>query len=136
MLQLYLEKLKKAIQQYGCELHAYVLMTNHVHLFITPLHEHSLSKTIQSLGRVYVQQFNLLYQRTGTLWEGRYKATLIDGENYALTCYRYIELNPVRAGLVDEPSQYPWSSFAYNALGEPNPLITPHYLQIIFLWNF
>ena len=124
----YLEKLKKAIENYSCELHAYVLMTNHVHLLITPLQEHSLSKAIQSLGRVYVQQFNHIYKRTGTLWEGRYKATLIDSDNYALTCYRYIELNPVRAEMVDHPGEYPWSSYRCNALGETNSLITPHYL--------
>ncbi len=122
----YLEKLKKAIETFACELHAYVLMTNHVHLLITPLEENSLSKAIQSLGRVYVQKFNYLYKRTGTLWEGRYKATLIDSENYALTCYRYIELNPVRAEMVNRPSEYPWSSYGYNALGKSDRLITPH----------
>ena len=80
------------------------------------------------IGRYYVQYFNHQYKRTGTLWEGRYKATLIDSEQYLLTCYRYIELNPVRAGMVNHRSEYPWSSFAYNALGQFNQLIQPHLL--------
>ena len=103
----YLEKLKYACEQHHCQLHAYVLMTNHVHLLLTPKTEASIGKTIQSVGRYYVQYFNYHYERTGTLWEGRYKATLIDSETYLLTCYRYIELNPVRAKMVNHPSEYP-----------------------------
>ena len=91
----YLETLKKACMKHQCDVHAYVLMTNHVHLLITPHKSDGLSKVIQMLGRYYIQYFNHTYQRTGTLWEGRYKATLIDSEHYALGCYRYIELNPV-----------------------------------------
>jgi putative transposase len=102
----YLEKLQAACQKHDCQIHAYVLMTNHVHLLITPFSEQSLSKTLQMLGRYYVQYFNYCYQRTGTLWEGRYKATLIDSELYLLTCMRYIELNPVRAGMVASPADY------------------------------
>ncbi len=124
----YLEKLKYACETFGCQLHAYVLMTNHVHLLLTPGTEASIGKTIQSVGRYYVQYFNHHYQRTGTLWEGRYKSTLIDSETYLLTCYRYIELNPVRAGMVDHPSAYPWSSYRFNALGEENETIKPHRL--------
>lgn len=124
--QFYLEKLQQACATYGCELHAYVLMTTHVHLLITPNEEQSLSKAIQMLGRYYVQYYNYCYQRTGTLWEGRYKATLIDSEAYLLTCMRYIELNPVRANMVAHPSEYPWSSYRHNALGQPNDLVTPH----------
>jgi len=102
----YLEKLRKACEKHHCDVHAYVLMTNHVHLLITPHTENSLGKAIQMLGRYYVQYFNYSYKRTGTLWEGRYKATLIDSEAYLLTCYRYIELNPVRAeGMAEHPSQ-------------------------------
>ena len=101
-------------------------MTTHVHLLITPNEERSLPKAIQMLGRYYVQYYNYCYQRTGTLWEGRYKATLIDSETYLLTCMRYIELNPVRADMIAHPSEYPWSSYRYNALGEPNDLIMPH----------
>ena len=82
---------------------------------------------MQMVGRYYVQYFNHCYQRTGTLWEGRYKATLIDSEQYLLICMRYIELNPVRAkNMVNHPAKYPWSSFAYNALGKEDLLITPH----------
>lgn len=123
----YLEKLKQACDKHDCDIHAYVLMTNHVHLLITPQTEHGIGKVMQMLGRYYVQYFNHTYQRTGTLWEGRYKATLIDTERYLLTCYRYIELNPVRAaGMVDHPSQYPWSSYHYNALGDTDELVSPH----------
>jgi len=122
----YLEKLQQACATHGCELHAYVLMTTHVHLLITPKEEHSLAKAIQLLGRYYVQYYNYSYQRTGTLWEGRYKATLIDSETYLLTCMRYIELNPLRADMVTHPSEYPWSSYRHNALGQANELVTPH----------
>ena len=94
---IYLEWLTEAANRHGCAIHAYVLMTNHVHLLLTPAHASSLPKTLQSLGRRYVQYVNRTYQRTGTLWEGRYRATLIDSDSYLLTCCRYIELNPVRA---------------------------------------
>ena len=125
--QFYLEKLKQACEKHECDLHAYVLMTNHVHLLITPHTEQGLSKVMQMIGRYYVQYFNYSYHRTGTLWEGRYKATLIDSERYLLTCYRYIELNPVRAkDMAEHPADYPWSSYRYNALGQENKLITPH----------
>ena len=121
----YLEKLELACKQHGCEVHAYVLMTNHVHLLMTPHAVQSLSKTLQMLGRYYVQYFNYCYRRTGTLWEGRYKATLIDSEAYLLTCMRYIELNPVRAAMVSHPSEYLWSSYHCNALGKADTLVTP-----------
>ena len=125
--QFYLEKLEQACEKHECDLHAYVLMTNHVHLLITPHTEQGLSKVMQMIGRYYVQYFNYNYHRTGTLWEGRYKATLIDSERYLLTCYRYIELNPVRAkDMAEHPADYPWSSYRYNALGQENKLITPH----------
>lgn len=122
----YLEKLKLACDKQGCSVHAYVLMTNHIHLLITPHLEHSLSKTIQMQGRYYVQYFNYCYRRSGTLFEGRYKATLVDSESYLLTCMRYIELNPVRAGMVIDPADYPWSSYHVNALGQANDLVVPH----------
>ena len=124
--QFYLEKLQLACDKHDCKIHAYVLMTNHVHLLITPQEEDGLSKAIQMLGRYYVQYYNYTYQRTGTLWEGRYKATLIDSEAYLLTCMRYIELNPVRADMVSHPSEYPWSSYHFNALGRANELVSPH----------
>ena len=123
----YLSKLKEATSKHGCACHAYVLMTNHVHLLLTPETECSISKAIQVLGRYYVQYFNYTYGRTGTLWEGRYKSTLVDSEQYLLTCYRYIELNPVRAQMVEHPSEYPWSSYQHNAVGREDALITAHY---------
>lgn len=122
----YLEKLQQACEKHNCLLHAYVLMTNHLHLLITPQEEDSIGKAMQMLGRYYVQYYNYTYQRTGTLWEGRYKATLIDTETYLLTCMRYIELNPVRADMIAHPSEYPWSSYRRNALGHPNELLIPH----------
>jgi putative transposase len=123
----YLDKLAEAADKNECDIHAYVLMTNHVHLLVTPRAAHSIAKMMQSLGRHYVQYFNYCYKRTGTLWEGRYRATLIDTEHYLLTCMRYIELNPVRAAnMVDHPSKYPWSSYRYNALDNSDNLITPH----------
>ena len=124
----YLDKLQDACVKHQCDIHAYVLMTNHVHLLITPHTVDGISKTMQMLGRYYVQYFNFTHQRTGTLWEGRYKASLVDSEAFALTCYRYIELNPVRAAMVQHPAEYAWSSYRCNALGQPNSLITPHYL--------
>ena len=123
----YLEKLGEAADKHRCDIHAYVLMTNHVHLLLTPHEENSISKVMQSVGRYYVQYFNHSYKRTGTLWEGRYKAALIDSEQYLLTCMRYIELNPVRAqDMVKHPADYSWSSYRHNAVGEANPLIAAH----------
>lgn len=123
----YLEKLLAASEKHLCAIHAYVLMTNHVHLLVTPQSEDGIGKMMQMLGRYYVQYFNYCYKRTGTLWEGRYRATLIDSEQYLLTCMRYIELNPVRAqGMVEHPSEYPWSSYRFNALGDEDALVTPH----------
>lgn len=125
--QYYLEKLIDAAEKYNCKIHAYVLMTNHVHLLVTPEIENGIGKMMQMLGRYYVQYFNNKYNRTGTLWEGRYKATLIDTENYLLICMRYLELNPVRAkDMAKHPSDYAWSSYSFNALGQNNALITPH----------
>ena len=123
--QYYLEKLADAAKKHQCDIHAYVLMTNHVHLLVTPHTKEGISKMLQIVGRYYVQYFNDAYQRTGTLWEGRYKATVIDSEHYLLTCMRYIELNPVRANMTKRPAEYTWSSYGANALGKENPLITP-----------
>jgi len=121
----YLDKLFAACLAHGCRIHAYVLMTNHVHLLVSPKRENSLSKAMQTVGRYYVQYYNHRYHRTGTLWEGRYKAALIDSENYLLTCMRYIELNAVRAGMVRHPSDYRWSSYHANALGKADAVVTP-----------
>lgn len=122
----YLECLSKACPKYSCRVHAYVLMTNHVHLLITPQNEHGVSQVMQSVGRRYVRNINDLYRRTGTLWEGRYKACLVDKNDYLLACCRYIELNPVRAGMVEYPADYLWSSYRYHAHGEKDGLISPH----------
>jgi putative transposase len=107
-------------------IHAYVLMTNHVHILATPKHEVSIPKTMQSLGRKYVRYFNHVYRRSGTLWEGRYKSSLVQNENYLMECYRYIELNPVRAGMVDDPANYRWSSYRSNALSQQEKGLTWH----------
>ena len=124
----FLDKLTNAAKKHQCDIHAYVLMTNHIHLLATPHKIDGISKMLQMLGRYYVQYYNYTYKRSGTLWEGRYKASLIDSETYALLCYRYIELNPVRANMVQHPAEYPWSSYCANALGQPDALITPHSL--------
>jgi putative transposase len=122
----YRQKLIEACARFSCRVHAYVLMSNHVHLLITPDIESGIGMVMQSLGRCYVQYFNYRYHRTGTLWEGRYKAALLDSEQYLLTCYRYIELNPVRAGMVRRPGDYRWSSYQCNAHGVADALVTPH----------
>lgn len=118
--------LRSACEAHACQVHAYALMTNHVHLLITPTTASGIGDAMQSVGRRYVQRFNVAHQRTGTLWEGRYKATLIDSEQYLFACYRYIELNPVRAGLAGDPREYRWSSYRANAFGVPDRLVTPH----------
>ena len=123
----YLSKLKEYSEKYQVAVHSYVLMTNHVHLLMTPEEGDGVSKLIQSLGRYYVRYVNKTHGRTGTLWEGRYKSTLVDSENYFLTVSRYIELNPVRADMVGHPGEYPWSSYQKNAMGKLIKLITPHF---------
>jgi putative transposase len=120
----YLECLQDSAKRQRCAIHAYVLMQNHLHLLATPGDAEALPKLMQSVGRRYVQYFNQSYDRTGTLWEGRYRATLIEPSSYLLTCMRYIELNPVRAKLVKHPRDYAWSSYHANALGEDDPLVT------------
>ena len=122
----YLQCLKESLERFKVNLHAYVLMTNHMHLLMTPQDECGISKVIQSIGRRYVQYFNTRHQRTGTLWEGRYKSSLVADERYVLACYRYIELNPVRANLVLCPQEYQWSSYHFNGEGRDNCLVTMH----------
>jgi putative transposase len=118
--------LQEACAEHSCVVHAYVLMTNHVHLLMTPSTTGAVGKVMQSVGRRYVGRFNSIYQRTGTLWEGRYRATVVDRERYLFACYRYIELNPIRAGLAEYPRDYRWSSYSANAHGAPDDLVTPH----------
>ena len=112
----------------GVDVHAYVLMSNHLHLLLTPRRERALPLMMQSVGRSYVRAFNLAQGRTGTLWEGRYRSALIQTERYLLTCMAYIDLNPVRAGMVNTPEDYPWSSHAHYIGREQQSLITPHAL--------
>ena len=122
----YLETLSDMSARYDCQIHAYVLMTNHVHLLLTPVRKDSASLLMKHLGQRYVQYINRHYRRSGTLWEGRFRSCLAQKEEYVLTCYRYIELNPLRAGMVAHPRDYRWSSYRSNAEGEANPLIIPH----------
>ncbi len=124
--QEYLRCLKQAADACGCAVHAYVLMTNHVHLLLSPAQGDSVGRLFQSLGRHYVRHFNQTYQRHGGLWEGRYKCNVVDSQAYLLSCMRYIELNPVRAGMVNHPGEYRWSSYAANALGGDNAILTAH----------
>jgi len=123
---LYLSKLGEYALRFGVAIHSYVLMTNHVHLLVTPDDAAGPSKLMQALGRYYVRYINSRYTRTGTLWEGRFKACMIDSDRYFLTVSRYIELNPVRAVMVDHPAEYNWSSYRANALGYHSKLLTPH----------
>lgn len=122
--------LGEGLKRYGGELHAYCLMTNHVHLLITPMEEDSISRIIQHVGRQYVYYVNKHYRRSGTLWEGRHKGSLVDAENYLLACYRYIEMNPVSASMVESPSEYLWSSFRANGLAKKDELISPHRIYL------
>jgi putative transposase len=124
---LYLGLVNELAPMFECELHAYVLMTNHVHMLLTPRTPDGPSRLMQNLGQRYVQHFNRAHLRTGTLWEGRFRSSVIDSERYLFTCQRYIELNPVRAGIVRNPWEYPWSSYRANANREPSVLITPHF---------
>jgi putative transposase len=123
---LYLALLEELSRSEHCPVHAYVFMTNHVHLLVTPGERDSLSELMRKLGQRYVQHFNRVHRRTGGLWEGRFRSCLVDSQTYFLRCHRYIELNPVRAGMVQRPSEHVWSSYRVNALGESSSLIEPH----------
>jgi REP-associated tyrosine transposase len=109
-----------------CAVHAFVLMTNHVHIVVTPRCEDDISIFMKKVAQRFTRFVNKTHARTGTLWEGRFKSSLIDSERYLLRCYRYVEMNPVRAKLVDHPARYPWSSYLHNAMGAESPIITPH----------
>jgi len=122
----YREWLSEALKATGCLLHAYVQMTNHVHLLLTPPTPDAVSALMISLGRRYVQYINKTYRRTGTLWDSRYKSSLVQADVYLLLCQRYIELNPVRAGMVDDPVHYRWSSYRANGMGQADALLTAH----------
>ena len=122
----YAHWLKEAADKYAVKIHAWVFMTNHVHLLVTPNDKYGVSLMMQTLGRLYVRYFNKTYRRTGTLWEGRFKSCLVQTTGYLLQCYRYIELNPVRADMVKDPADYIWSSYRSNGLGVPSNLLTLH----------
>jgi putative transposase len=115
-----------ALTAHGCVLHAYVLMTNHFHLLLTPVEEAGIGRLMQSLGRRYVGHVNRTWLRTGTLWEGRFRSTIVDTEHYVMACYRYIEANPVRARMVARPEEHLWSSYGRNALGKADALVGEH----------
>jgi putative transposase len=131
----YVRALRVASERAGCDIHAYVLMSNHVHLLITPRDARSPSRMMHMLGRAYVRYFNDRHGRTGTLWEGRFRSSLVDSERYFLVCSRYVELNPVRAGIVSRPGDYRWSSFRCNAHGERDALVTPHPIYMALDWT-
>ena len=126
----YLDWLKDYASKTDCQIHAYILMTNHVHLLVSSHSGGSIGALMKALGQRYVQYANRTYRRTGSLWEGRYRSCLTQEESYLLACQRYIELNPLRAGMVDHPADYRWSSYRVNAQGEESPLITPHSLYL------
>jgi len=126
----YLDKLHQYSLTLEVDVHSFVLMTNHVHLLLTPRTEQGASNLLQALGRYYVLYINSTYARTGTLWEGRFKASLINSLEYLLTVSRYIELNPVRANMVQDPAEYPWSSYRFNAMGKPIKLLKPHQIYL------
>jgi len=122
----YAHWLKEYANKFQVHMHAWVFMTNHVHLLCSASNSSGISLMMQSMGRQYVRYFNQRYQRSGTLWEGRFKSCLVQEERYLLAVYRYIEMNPVRAGMVASPADYSWSSYAINALGKTSALCKPH----------
>ncbi|MFT6644947.1 MAG: putative transposase [Patiriisocius sp.] len=125
-LAAYASWLKAYSDQYKVRVHGWVFMTNHVHLLLTPQTDSGISQLMQTLGRLYVRYFNHQYQRSGTLFEGRYRSSVVQQEDYLLACQRYIELNPVRAGLVQDPGDYRWSSYRAHAFGVEPGMWSPH----------
>lgn len=124
--RLYLECLAEGALRFGVWVHAYVLMTNHVHLLVSAGRADAPGMLMKAVGQRYVRHVNRTYSRTGTLWEGRFRSCLVQEDSYLLACQRYIELNPVRAGIVLHPAHYSWSSYRANAQGEDNAFIHPH----------
>ena len=122
----YAHWLAQGAKKYNIAIHAWVFMTNHTHLLLTPSNDNTVSLMMQYLGRHYVRRFNYRYNRTGTLWEGRYKSSLVDSDRYVLACYRYIENNPVKANMVSSPDEYRWSSYHANARGIESAMLTTH----------
>lgn len=122
----YLHHLSRLLAKSQCALHAYCLMTNHVHLLLTPTTVESCARLMKALSQLHTQYVNKTYGRSGTLWEGRFRSSLVQSERYLLECYRYVELNPVDAGMVSRPEDYEWSSYTTNAGGRQACFITPH----------
>jgi putative transposase len=122
----YLSHLRSLSSKHGCAVHAYCLMTNHVHLLLTPTTAGSCTALMRDLGQRYVPYFNSRHGRTGTLWEGRFRSCIAESARYVLACYRYIELNPVRAGMADRPGGYLWSSHAVNSGARSDSFLSPH----------
>jgi putative transposase len=125
-LKAYANWLREAGEKYGVDIHAWVFMTNHVHLLMTPQTSDAISGCMQYLGRYYVRYFNQRCQRTGTLFEGRFKSSIVQTSHYFLACQRYIELNPVRAGMVTDPASYTWSSYRAHAFNQKARMWKPH----------
>ena len=123
---LYLDWLQEYAKSTGCLVHAYALMTNHVHLLLTPKKSDSAAMLMKRLGQRYVQYINRTYKRSGTLWEGRFRSSVVQQHHYFLTCQRYVEMNPVRAGMVNQPGEYEWSSYSVNGEGKQSSLIHAH----------
>ncbi|MDQ7072874.1 MAG: transposase [Gammaproteobacteria bacterium] len=121
-----IEDITHALSKTDCYLHAYVIMTNHLHLLITPKDQTQLSKFMQTMANRYVRYFNASRNRSGTIWEGRFKSCVVDSEQYLFTLYKYIEMNPIKANMVESIADYPWSSYHHNALGKTDKLITEH----------
>lgn len=126
--QVYLSMLQEALSEFACTVHAYVLMPNHIHLLVSPDDTGAPAALMKRVGQRYVQYINRRYRRVGTLWQGRYHSSLVDSDGYFLTCQRYIELNPVRAGIVTHPVDYDWSSYRVHAHGERSEIVVPHNL--------
>jgi len=124
--RLYLELLAEGCQRFGCAVHAYVLMDNHIHLLLTPAQQDGVARLTQWMGRTYVCRFNRRHARTGTLWEGRFRSSLIESARYFLTCSRYIDQNPVRAGMCATPGHFRWSSYGRLAYGRPDEVVVEH----------
>jgi putative transposase len=128
----YLLHLSRLLARSQCALHAYCLMTNHVHLLLTPAALDGCARLMKALGQLHTQYVNRTYGRTGSLWEGRFRSSLVQSERYLLECYRYVEMNPVEAGMVERPGDYAWSSYAANVGDVRSALVTPHdeYLRL------
>jgi len=128
--ELFLGLMSEASRKTSCAVHAYVLMPNHYHLLVTPGSGREIADLMRHVNQRYAEHFNRKHRRTGTLWEGRFRSSVVDSQSYLLTCYRYVELNPVRAHMVQHPRDYPWSSYRTNAEGMPSLFVVPHELYM------